>query len=168
MNFENRVNEQIRIPALRLIDQNGMSLGVVSNSYAKEIAFNLGLDLVEINPNANPPVCKIMDFGKYKFQQEKKAKEEKAKQIVCKLKEIQFHPNIQMHDYTYRLKQAKEFLLDGNKVKACVSFRGREINYSEKGHDILSKFIEDLSGLAIVEQNGTMEGKTLSIILRKV
>ena len=168
MNFDNRINDAIRIPNVRLIDQNGNQVGIVSNQFAKNLAYNTGLDLVEISPNANPPVCKIMDFGKYRYEMEKKHKEEKSRQIVTKLKGIQFHPAIQFHDYSYRLKQAREFLLEGNKVKACVNFRGREINYASKGQDILNKFIEDLSEIAIVEHAAGFEGKCLSIILRKI
>lgn len=167
MQFNNRINEQIRVPNVRLIDQTGKQLGVVSNYQAKLLASDSDLDLVEISPNANPPVCKIMDFGKYRYEQEKKSKEEKAKQVTVKVKEIQFHPNIQMHDYSYRLKQAKEFITEGNKVKACVHYRGREINYVAKGEDILKKLIEDLKELAIVE-NESFEGKCLSIVLRKI
>lgn len=167
MNFTNRINDQIRVPNVRLIDRDGKQLGVVSNYHAKLLANEADLDLVEISPNANPPVCKIMDFGKYRYEQEKKAKEEKAKQIVVKLKEIQFHPNIQLHDYSYRLKQAKEFITEGNKVKACVNYRGREINYISKGEDILKKFVEDLKEMAVVE-NQSFEGKCLSITLRKI
>lgn len=166
--MNNRINAEIRIPTLRLIDQNGNQLGVVSNSYAKSLAENAGLDLVEISPTANPPVCKIMDFGKFKFQQEKKQKEEKSKQFIVKTKEIQFHPNIQFHDYSYRLEHAKKFLNEGHKVKACVVHRGREMNYLNKGAEILEKFVKDLSEISVVEQSNSLDGNTLSVILRKV
>jgi len=166
--LNNRINGEIRIPTLRLIDQNGNQLGIVSNSYAKSLAENAGLDLVEISPTANPPVCKILDFGKYKYETEKKQKEEKSKQFIVKTKEIQFHPNVQFHDYEYRLEHAKEFLEQGHKVKACVVYRGREMNYRSKGEEILKKFVEDLSGIGLVEQSNSLEGNTLSVILRKV
>ena len=166
--MNNRINGEIRIPTLRLIDQNGNQLGIVSNSYAKSLAENAGLDLVEISPTANPPVCKIMDFGKFKFQQEKKQKEEKSKQFIVKTKEIQFHPNIQFHDYSYRLEHAKQFLGEGHKVKACVVYHGREMNYVSKGAEILKKFVEDLSGFALVEQSNSLDGNVLSVVLRKV
>jgi translation initiation factor IF-3 len=149
---------------VRLIGPNAEQHGVVSTYEAKQYAQGLDLDLVEISPNANPPVCKVMDFGKYKYEQEKKSKENK--QVVTKTKEIQFHPNISDHDYSYRLKQAKEFLEHGNKVKANVVYRGRELNYFARGQDILNKFIDDLSGLCVVETN-SFEGKTLSVTVRK-
>lgn len=166
--MNNRINGEIRIPTLRLIDQNGNQLGIVSNSYAKSLAENAGLDLVEISPTANPPVCKILDFGKYKYETEKKQKEEKSKQFIVKIKEIQFHPNIQFHDYSYRLEHAKEFLEQGHKIKACVVYHGREMNYVSKGAEILKKFVEDLSEISVVEQSNSLEGNTLSVILRKV
>jgi len=165
LKLENRINEQIKIPRVRLIDEHGKQIGVVDNYTAKNMAMNSGLDLVEINPNSNPPVCKIMDFGKYCYEFEKNAK--KNKQVVIKTKEIQFHPNIQMHDYSYKLEQARRFLTDGNKVKACIVFRGREMNYIEKGEQILKKLIEDLSEISVLEQSGNFEGKVLSIIFRK-
>lgn len=165
MKQENRVNEQIRVPKVFLIDHAGNRVGIVDNYTAKSLASDVGLDLVEINPTAKPPVCKIMNFGKYCYELEKKSKENK--QIVIKTKEIQFHPNIQFHDYSYRLEQAKEFLEKGNKVKASIVFRGREVNYFEKGEEILKRFIDDLDGLCVIEQNNVFEGKVLSVILRK-
>ncbi len=165
MKIENRINEQIRFNNVRLIGPDGEKIGIVSIYEARKIAGDNDMDLVEINPNSNPPVCKIMDFGKYKFQQEKKDKENK--QVVVKTKEIIFHPNISEHDYSYRLKQAKEFLNHGNKVKATICYRGREINYINNGEKILNKLISDLNGLGIVESN-SFEGKNQSIIMRKV
>lgn len=166
MKLENRINDQIRIPRVYLIDASGRKIGIVDNYVARKLAEDVGLDLVEINPNAKPPVCKIMNFGKYCYETEKKIKENK--QVVIKTKEIQFHPNIQDHDYQHKMNQAKEFLEKGNKVKACVVYRGREVNYFEKGVELLNKFVQDLEGLCIVEQNNVFEGKVLSIILRKV
>lgn len=164
---ENRINDQIRIPSVRLIDENRNQVGIVETYYAKRLAEDAGLDLVEISPNANPPVCQIMDYGKYKYALIKKEKEQKAKQFIVKLKEITFHPNIQKHDYSYRLKQAKEFLEQGHKVKASVLYRGREINYAQIGKDLLDNLATDLTGLAIIEDQ-SFEGRTLSVIFRKV
>lgn len=164
---ENRINDQIRIPRIRLIDENRNQVGIVETYYAKRLAEDAGLDLVEISPNANPPVCQIMDYGKYKYALIKKEKEQKAKQFIVKLKEITFHPNIQKHDYSYRLKQAKEFLEQGHKVKASVLYRGREINYTQIGKDLLDNLATDLIGLAIIEDQ-SFEGRTLSVIFRKV
>ncbi len=166
LKIENRINEQIRVPSVRLVGNSGEQLGIVPTYYAKQLSQELDLDLVEINSNSNPPVCKIMDFGKYKFQQEKREKENK--QTVLKMKEITFHPNIADHDYSYRLKQAKEFLQHGNRVKANVVYRGREINYIQNGKTILNRFIEDLVGIGIVEGNLNLDGKVLSVIMRKV
>lgn len=166
MKLENRINDQIKIPRVYLIDQSGVKIGIVDNYVAKSLAKDSGLDLVEINPNAKPPVCKILDFGKYCYEVEKRAKENK--QAIVKTKEIQFHPGIQDHDYSYRLVQAKEFLEKGNRVKASIVFRGREVNYFSKGEELMNRFISDLTGLGIVEQNSVFEGKTLSVILRRV
>lgn len=164
MKIENRINEQIRIPSIRLIDENSLMVGIVPTHQAKQYALGVGLDLVEISPNANPPVCKVMDFGKYKYEQEKKSKEHK--QVSTKTKEILFHPNISDHDYGYRVEQAKKFLEHGDKVKANMTYRGRELNYFASGKAVLNRFIEDLSGLCIIE-NESFEGKTLSVTVRK-
>jgi translation initiation factor IF-3 len=164
LKIENRINEQIRIPSIRLIDENGQMVGIVPTYQAKQYALGVELDLVEISPNANPPVCKVMDFGKYKYEQEKKAKEHK--QVSIKTKEILFHPNISDHDYGYRVEQAKKFLEHGDKVKANMTYRGRELNYFAAGKSVLNRFIEDLSGLCVVE-NESFEGKTLSVTVRK-
>lgn len=149
-----------------MIDEKGNQIGIVSTFTARQEASSLGLDLVEINPNARPPVCKLMDFGKHKFELKKKEKEAKSRQKVVELKQINFHPNTQVHDYSYRLEQAKEFLKDGNKVKASVIFRGREMNFLSNGKQLLDKMTEDLNGLAVVESAMSMEGKQMSIIFR--
>lgn len=160
-----RINDQIRIKEVRLVDSNGQQIGVRSIFDARMIAAERGLDLVEINPNSRPPVCKLMDFGKYKFELKKKEKAAKAAQHIVSVKQINFHPNTQEHDYSYRLKQAKEFLLDGNKVKVCVQFRGREMNFLANGKAILDKMAEDLKEVATVETH-EMEGKIMFILLR--
>lgn len=164
MKLENRINDEIRISPIRLINSNGEKVGIVATYIARQMAQEQYLDLVEINPNTNPPVCKIMDFGKYKYEQEKKAKTNK--QVPTKTKEIGFHPNISDHDFSYRIKQAKEFLEKGIRVKANVTYRGREINYIEKGKQVLDRFLNDLSGLCVVENN-SFEGKVLSVTVRK-
>jgi translation initiation factor IF-3 len=157
----------IRVSEVRLIDANGRQVGIVPTFEAKRQAREYGLDLVEINPKTRPSICKIMDFGKYKFETIKKEKEEKAKQTHSKTKEIKFHPNTQEHDYSYRLKQAKEFLEAGNKVKAVVTFRGREMHYMDRGQKILDTMKEDLNGLAVVEFNNREE-KSLIILFRPI
>lgn len=162
-----RINNEIRIPRVRLISKDGIQLGLVSSFDARKIAEDEGLDLVEISPTANPPVCQIMDYGKWKYQKEKKEKELKSKQVVIKVKEIGFHPSISDHDYGYRLVQAKKFLLDGYKVKANVQYRGREINYTNLGEAVLEKFKKDLDGIAVVEDS-LFEGRNLYAIFRRV
>lgn len=149
-----------------MIDEKGNQIGIVSTFTARQEAISLGLDLVEINPNARPPVCKLMDFGKHKFELKKKEKEAKARQKVVEVKQISFHPNTQFHDYSYRLEQAKEFLKDGNKVKALVTFRGREMNFLSNGKEILDKMATDLNGLAIVEVAVGMEGRQMFVLFR--
>lgn len=168
MDFENtRINEQIRITEVRLIDASGRQVGIVPTFEAKRQARESGLDLVEINPKTRPPICKIMDFGKFKFDTTKKMKEEKAKQTQTKTKEIKFHPNVSTHDYSYRLEHIKEFLAEGNKVKASVVFHGREIHYIDRGRAVLDQLKTDLTGLAIVE-NEHREEKTLIVLFRGV
>jgi len=162
-----RVNDDIRVREIRLIDENGNQIGIVPTTSAKQEASSLGLDLVEINPNARPPVCKMMNFGKYKFELKKKEKEAKSRQKVVELKQINFHPNTQYHDYTYRLEQAKGFIKSGNKVKATVTFRGREMNFLSNGKEILDKMTTDLKEVATVEVN-EMEGKQMFVVFRPV
>lgn len=168
MDFENiRINNDIRISEVRLIDATGAQVGVVPTFEAKRQAKVAGLDLVEISPKTRPPVCKIMDFGKFKYEATKKLKDEKSKQHHSKTKEIKFHPNTQEHDYSYRLKQAKEFLEEGNKVKAVVTFRGREMHYVERGQKILDTMKADLDGFAVVEFNNREE-RSLVVLFRPV
>lgn len=163
---ELRVNTEIRIPRVRLISKDGIQLGIMSSFDARMLAEDDGLDLVEISPTANPPVCQIMDYGKWKYQKEKKEKELRSKQVVIKLKEIGFHPNISDHDYGYRLVQAKKFFSDGCKVKVNIQYRGREINHTDLGEALLEKFKKDLEGIAIVEES-QFEGRNLYAIFRK-
>ena len=133
---------------------------------AVDVAQNRGLDLVVISPNADPPVAKIMDFGKYRYEQQKKAKEQRKKQAKQgELKEVRFRPRTDDHDYGFKTKHAREFLEEGNKVKAWVQFRGRDIIYKDQGRDILERFIEDLSDISKVDQQPQMEGRRMSILL---
>jgi len=154
LDFSNiRVGNMIRVSEVRVIDETGRQVGIVPTFEARRYADSLGLDLVEINPKVRPPICKVMDFGKYKFDSQKKEKEDKAKSKAnqSKIKEIKFHPNTQEHDYSYRVEQAKKFLAEGNKVKASVYFRGREMNYMDRGQTLLNNMKKDLEGLATVE-----------------
>ena len=131
------------------------------------MAFEKKLDLVLVAPNAEPPVCKIMNYGKYKFEQAKKEKEARKKQKVLETKEIRVTPNIEQHDFEFKSKNARKFLEDGNEVKITVKFRGRELNYVKLGEEALNKFVEDLSDIASLEKKPLLEGKNMFIILAK-
>lgn len=159
-----RINEYIRIPEIRVIDADGAQLGIIPTHQALERARERGLDLVEVSPTAQPPVCRIMDFGKYKFEIQKKQKASKAKQHTIKIKEIKFHPKTGENDYNYRLVQAKEFLEKGFKVKATVVFRGRELAHIDYGSRWLKKMAEDLEGVGVPESNSIQEGRNVTMI----
>ena len=161
------INRQIRAKEVQLIGENGDKLGVMSLNEALEKAEDKNLDLVLVAPNANPVVCKIMNYGKYKFEQAKKEKEAKKKQRVLEVKEIRVTPNIEEHDFGFKLKNVKKFLADGNKVRITVRFRGREINNSKAGEVVLNKFIENLEDVATVEKKPKLEGRNMFIILAK-
>ena len=161
------INRQIRAKEVQLIGENGEKLGVMSLNEALEKAEDKNLDLVLVAPNANPVVCKIMNYGKYKFEQAKKEKEAKKKQRVLEVKEIRVTPNIEEHDFGFKLKNVKKFLADGNKVRITVRFRGREINNSKAGEVVLNKFIENLEDVATVEKKPKLEGRNMFIILAK-
>lgn len=161
------INEQIRVSKVQLIDENGEKKGVLDTYKAREIASSKNLDLVLVAPNGNPPVCKLMNYGKYKFEQAKKEKEARKNQKSFEVKEIRITPNIDSHDYQFKCKNARKFLEDGNKVKITVRFRGREVNYVKSGEDVLNKFIEDLAEVSQVEKKPLLEGKNLFIILSK-
>lgn len=161
------INGQIREKEVQLIGVNGEKLGVVSTREALEKAEEENLDLVLVAPNGNPPVCKIMNYGKYKFEQAKKEKEAKKKQKVLEVKELRVTPNIEEHDFEFKSKNARKFLQDGNKVKITVKFRGREVNNVKSGENVLNKFIEKLEDVAIVEKQPKLEGRNMFTILAK-
>ena len=161
------INEQIKVAKVQLIDENGEKRGVLDTYKARDIAMSKNLDLVLVAPNANPPVCKLMNYGKYKFEQAKREKEARKNQKVFELKEIRITPNIDEHDYQFKCKNARKFLQDGNKVKITVRFRGRELNYVKSGELVLNKFIEDLADISQVDKKPLLEGKNLFIILSK-
>jgi len=160
-----RVNEAIRIPEVRLIDENGDNVGVVSTRDAMERAVNAGLDLVEISPNADPPVCKILDYGKFKYENQKKKNEAKKKQKVIEIKEIKVRPNIDDHDYAVKMKNCHRFLQDGDKVKVTLRFRGREMAHQDLGMKVLHRIRDDMAELAKVEQLPKMEGRQMIMIM---
>ena len=161
------INERIRAREVQVIDENGEKLGVKNLSDALNIAYDKKLDLVLVAPSGNPPVCKIMNYGKYKFEQAKKEKEAKKKQKAYEVKEIRITPNTEEHDFNFKAKNARKFLEDGCKVKITVRFRGREINNSKMGETVLNKFIDELSDIAVVEKKPKLEGKNMFIMLAK-
>ena len=158
-----RVNEQIRVREVRIVGDSGST--VVPTRQALDMAREQGVDLVEISPNANPPVCRIIDYSKFLYQQKKRAKEMKAKQVKVEVKEIRFGPQTDEHDYQFKLKHAKEFLEDGNKVRAYVFFRGRSILFKEQGEVLLLRFANDLEEYGKVESMPSLEGKKMFIYL---
>ncbi|WP_457641633.1 translation initiation factor IF-3 [Persephonella sp.] len=164
---ELRVNEQIRVREVRLIDEKGQNLGIVPTEEALKLAEERGLDLVEVSPNAKPPVCKIMDYGKYKFEQKKKEKEAKKKQRakMQNVKEIKFRVKIEDHDYKTKVKHIREFIEDGDKVKVWIWFRGRENVHPEIGERLANRIIEDLSDIAKVEKPPKKEGRNMIFTL---
>ncbi len=153
-----RTNERIRVPAVRVIDEEGESLGVMDTRDAVNKARQSGLDLVEIAPNAQPPVCRIIDYGKFLYEQKKKQHEQKKKQVTVTVKEIKFRPATDDHDYSYRLENAKKWLGDGDKVRASIAFRGREMSHRELGSKILARLRTDLAEVGDVEVAPKMEG----------
>ena len=161
------INGQIRARDVQLISDNGEKLGIVPLSRALELAEEKKLDLVLVSPNSEVPVCKIMNYGKYKFEQAKKEKEAKKKQKVQETKEIRITPNIEEHDFGFKAKNARKFLEDGNKVKITVRFRGREVNNTKMGEDVLNQFISNLEDISVVEKKPKLEGKNMFIILAK-
>lgn len=163
MKNQYRVNEQIRVWEVRVVGDDGST--VMPTRQALDIARDKGVDLVEISPNAQPPVCRIIDYSKFLYQQKKRAKELKAKQVKQEVKEIRFGPQTDDHDYNFKLKHAKEFLEEGNKVRAFVFFRGRSILFKEQGEVLLLRFASDLEEYGKVEQMPALEGKKMFLYL---
>ena len=155
-----RINEDIRISPIRLVKDDGEAV-IMDTKQALQMAKDAGLDLVEVSPNAKPPVCRIINYGKYKFEQIKKAKAAKAKQHVVKLKEIKMHPKTAENDYLYRIKQAAEFLQDGMKVKLIMQFRGREMAHMDYGKRLMERAKEDLLQYGDLEMDSRVEGNTM-------
>jgi translation initiation factor IF-3 len=160
-----RVNRAIRVPEVRVVNEDGQQLGVMPTDAARDIAARIGLDLVEISPNGQPPVCKIMDYGRFKYEQKKKAATAKRSQHQSQLKEIKLRPQIDEHDLAFKLRAAERFLIEGDKVKATVTFRGREMQHQQIGRDLLTRVVQRLAELAKAESHPQMEGRMLSLIL---
>lgn len=159
------INEEIRDKEVRLIDENGQQLGVVSSKEALDLAIEKNLDLVKIAPGSNPPVCKIMNYGKYRFDQMKKEKEAKKKQRTMEIKEVRLSPNIDDHDLNTKQKNAAKFLEKGDKVKVSVRFRGREMTHTEIGREVLEQFAEGISEVGTIEKAPKMEGRSMVMFL---
>ena len=162
------INEEIKVPEVRLIGSNNEQLGVMSIEQARAYADDNGVDLVLIAPTANPPVCRAIDYGKFCFERDKREKEAKKKQVIVKVKEVQLSCRIEQHDFDTRVNQAKRFLAEGNKVKAVVRFRGREMTHTELGRDVILKFQEALAGVGNSEKKPVLDGRYMSIILSPV
>ena len=161
-----RSNQRIRANEVQVIGSDGQNLGVIPTRQAVTLAKNEGLDLIEIAPNTNPPVCKIMDMGKYKYDQQKKASQQKKKQKVSSIKEIKLRPVTESHDYNFKIKNAKKFILKGNKVKITVKFKGREMQHVNLGRDLMNRIIEDTKEVAKVETQPKFEGKQMIMVIQ--
>ena len=160
-----KINEEIRAREVRVNSATGESLGIMSLRDALQMAAEQQLDLVEVAPTAKPPVCRIMDFGKYRYEQQKREKEAKKKQKVVTVKEVKLRPNIEQHDFNVKLKNALRFIEDGDKVKVTIMFRGRELSHPDLGRQILIKMAEELKELVVVEREPKLEGKNMIMIL---
>ena len=160
-----RVNDRIRANEIRLIGADGENAGVVTPERAMDMAFNAGLDLVEISPNASPPVCKIMDFGKYKYEQQKRESEARKKQKIIEIKEVKFRPNTDTNDYDVKMRNVFKFLENGDKVKITLRFRGREMAHQELGRVLLNRVAEDIKEMGKVENMPKMEGRQMIMMI---
>jgi len=160
-----QINEEIRDSEIRLIGANGEQLGIMSAAEAQHIADEQGTDLVKISPQATPPVCKLMDYGKFRFEQGKREKEAKKNQHVVEIKEVRMSPGIDIGDFNTKLKNAQKFIADGNRVKVSVRFRGREMAHTEIGHDLLMRFAEAIAEAATLDKEPKMEGRSMSMFL---
>jgi translation initiation factor IF-3 len=159
------VNEEIDAPKVRLVDADGEMVGVLSPREAMEMAFEANLDLVEVSPNADPPVCKILDYGKFKYNEQKRRHEARKKQKVIEVKEIKMRPGIDTHDYEVKMRSARRFLDEGDKVKVTIRFRGRELAHQDLGMAVLNRVRAELEGISKVEQFPAMEGRMMTMVI---
>lgn len=160
-----RINEEIRAREVRVIGSDGEQLGIMSGREAQQLAYEKHLDLVEIAPTAKPPVCRIMDYGKYRYEQQKREKESRKKQKTFDIKEVKLRPGIEEHDFNVKFKNAVRFLEDGDKVKVTIMFRGRELSHPELGEVLLNKMAARLKEMAVVERQPKLEGKNMIMIV---
>jgi len=159
------INWEIKAPEVRVIESDGKQLGVLPVKEAIKIAEERGLDLVEVAPNSQPPVCRIMNYGKYKYQQSKRTQEARKHQTVIRIKEVKVRPRTEEHDFQFKLRHVKRFLDEGNKVKISILFRGREIAHPEFGKELLNRFIEGVKDVIVIEQSPRLEGRNMVMIL---
>lgn len=162
---ESGINWGIRAQEVRVIDSDGKQAGIMPLKEAMRIAEEQGLDLVEVAPNANPPVCRVMNYGKYKYQQSKRSQEARKHQTVIQVKEVKLRPRTEEHDFQFKIKHAKRFLSEGNKVKISILFRGRELAHPEFGRDMLNRFLEEVKDLMVVEQAPRLEGRNMVMVV---
>jgi len=160
-----RINEEIAVLRVRLVDERGGMVGIVGRNEALAMAADAGLDLVEIAPGADPPVCKILDYGKFKYEEQKKKNEARKKQKIIEVKEIKLRPSIDDHDYQVKMRSMNKFIEEGDKVKVTMRFRGRELAHQELGMNVLMRVKEDLDGIAKVEQTPRMEGRQMTMVV---
>lgn len=159
------MNERIRISPIRVVDESGEVLGIMSADEGRSLARERGLDLVEVAATSRPPVCRIMDYGKFKYEQNKKDRKAKSRQHQQQLKELKFRPKIEKHDFDFKLRNARKFLLEHNKLKVTMVFRGREITHAELGEGVLKKVAKELADVAIVESGPKLEGKSMFMLM---
>lgn len=165
---ELRINDQIRAREVRVVSDTNEQLGVMSLRSARQIAEERHMDLVEVAPNGKPPVCRIMNYGKYRYEQQKREKEAKKKQKVLIMKEVKLRPNIEDHDFYVKMKAAQRFLSEGSKVKVTIMFRGREMSHPELGRDLLMRFADELKETARVEKEPKIEGRNMTMVIAAV
>jgi translation initiation factor IF-3 len=160
-----RINEQIRISPIRLIDAEGGQVGIVSLDDARSRALESGLDLVEVAPDARPPVCRLMDYGKFKYEEARRAREARKKQHTMHVKEVKYRPGIEEHDYEFKTRHVRRFLEDGDKVKVTMMFRGRQLSHPEIGLDVLERVLGDVEDVGKIESQPVREGRTMTMVL---
>lgn len=163
-----RVNDQIRISPIRLIDADGEQVGIVSLDEARERATESGLDLVEVAPEARPPVCRLMDYGKYRYEEARRAREAKKKQHTMHVKEVKYRPGIEEHDYEFKTRHVRRFLSDGDKVKVTMMFRGRQLSHPELGLVVLERILSDVEDVGKIESQPAREGRTMIMVLAPI
>ncbi len=160
-----RVNDQIRISPIRLIDADGEQVGIIALDEARERAEESGLDLVEVAPGARPPVCRLMDYGKFKYEEARKAREARKKQHTVQVKEVKYRPGIEDHDFEFKTRHVRRFLEDGDKVKVTMTFRGRQMSHPEFGIEVLERVVEEVSDVGKIESQPTREGRSMIMML---